>query len=249
MERCPTGIVGLDEITDGGFPRGRTILLSGSCGTGKTTFATQFLCNGVIKYGEPGILVSLEENPNELRTDMQIFGFDMQKLEDERKLSVIDASLSRLGLEDIVPNLLKKPQEQISLFPDEFNMRKILKKIIEQANKINAKRIVIDSLPALDALMKDTYDVRRTIINLNYKLKSRKLTSILISEIPEGLASCSPHGVEEFVVDGVIIMRYISMGTESGRSLFIRKMRGTSHSEDIHPLAFEAGVGVNVLSL
>ncbi len=88
IDRCPTGISGLDELMGGGLPMGRNILLSGACGTGKTTFAIEFLYNGIVKYNEPGILVTMEQNPQEVRQDMLKYGFDLEKLEKDGKLVI-----------------------------------------------------------------------------------------------------------------------------------------------------------------
>ncbi len=237
MERTPTGIHGLDDLLGGGFIPGRSILLAGSPGTGKTTFALQFLCEGA-KAGEPGVALSLEESPDTWRADMLNFGYDIAALEMEDKLRIIDASLVRIGLQS---------DEKFSIAPQEFDMNHLLSRLIKEAREIGAKRVIVDSLPALDILFRsEPLVVREQILKLNYILRSAGLTSLLISEIPEGSRSYSKHEVEEYIADGVITLHYLSLGSQSGRTLVIRKMRGTKHSEDIHPIEFVTGRGIVV---
>jgi KaiC/GvpD/RAD55 family RecA-like ATPase len=258
--RCPSGIVGLDELIEGGFPRQRSILLSGTCGSGKTTFAVQFLYKGITEYNEPGILISLEQDPRELKEDMAAFGFDLQKEEDQGKLIIIDASLARAGTSRMDSSITSSRMfsEQLagsrSLMPDEFNIDRILDLVVEDAGRIGAKRVALDSLPALEFLMGNQnetemrHSIRQLLISINYRLKNAGLTTMLITEIPEeGPRISSAHGVESYVADGAINMYYTTMGMESGRNMIIRKMRGTAHSEDVHPLAFKRGVGIQVM--
>jgi len=237
MERTTSGIPGLDPLLGGGFLPGRSVLLAGSPGTGKTTFGLQFLCEG-IRQGEPAVALSLEEDPKMWREDMLNFGYDLKKLEEKDKLRIIDASLIKVALES---------DEKFSLAPQEFDMNHILSKMIREARQIGAKRVLVDSLPALDILYRDDpLAIRTDILKLNYLFKANNLTTMLISEISEGDKSYSKHGVEEYIVDGVITLHYLSLGSQSGRTLVIRKMRGTQHSEDIHPLEFVSGKGMVV---
>lgn len=234
-ERTTTGIHGLDDLIGGGFIPGRSILIAGSPGTGKTTFGLQFICEG-IKAGENGIVLSLEEEPNTWREDMKNFGYDIPQLEADDKLRVIDASLIKIGLES---------DEKYSLAPQEFDMNHILSRIIKEARQINAKRVLVDSLPALDILYADNpQQIRSEILKLNYLFKANGLTTMLISEMPEGSIAYSRHGVEDYIVDAVFTLHYLSLGSQSGRTLVVRKMRGSKHSEDIHPMEFIDGKGI-----
>jgi KaiC/GvpD/RAD55 family RecA-like ATPase len=234
-QRCPSGIQGLDELIEGGFPRGRSIILSGTCGTGKTTFGVQFLYNGVVQYNEPGVFVTLEQNANEIRGDMMQFGFDLKKLEDEGKLVIIDTSLSKMGIKDFVSTLPVAPKKSFSLLPGEFDMDKVMSLAIQAAEKIGAKRLVVDSLPALDVLVGDHINIRRTLVNVNYDLKNAGLTSLIITEMidDEGV---SKYKVEEYVSDGVVILK--SLPDLDMVSLNIRKMRITKHTLKSRTLQF-----------
>ena len=243
-KKCPTGIPGLDDLLGGGFPRNRTVLLSGPCGTGKSTFAIQFLYNGVVHHNESGILISLEQDPRELKQDMLQYGFDLQRYEDEGKLVIIDASLSRMGFKTArtsgVASSIGQPAGSMSLLPDEFNMERILEIVVSKAKRIDAKRVVLDSLPALDFLIKEgsgdvRHITRQIILATNYRLKMEGLTALLVTEIQEADGAISAHGVESYVVDGAIILSVNE--TLDTRTLRIRKMRQTKHS--LKPRTFE----------
>ncbi len=248
VERCKTGIEGLDELLEGGVPKGRVVLLAGDCGTGKTILSTQFLYNGILKYGEPGIYVNLEQSPDMLRQDMGYMGFDLKKAEAEGKLAIIDASLSGTAF---------KSSNDYTLTPEQFSVDSILALIKEAAAKIGAKRAVVDSFSALDTLIESKKvhvgtglkeDVRMAIVGINYKLQSLGLTSLLISDILDD-GKLSRHGIEEFMVDGVITLHYKNVGPDAGRTLIIKKMRSTKHSENINMIEFNRGQGVKVKSL
>ena len=245
-ERCPTGVQGLDELLEGGLPRGRVVLLAGGCGTGKSIMATQFLYNGIVKYNEPGILLTLEQNPELMKADMKRMGFDLDKLEDENKLIIIDASLSGI--------MYPKKQRRYTIPPTtSFNLDSILGLISEAAKHIDAKRAVVDSFSALDSLVETRErsgsvikdDVRKMMLGINYKLQSMNLTSILVSDMTEE-SVISKHGIEEFMVDGVITLHYNVVGPDQGRHLIIRKMRSTKHNENINIIEFIPGEGMRV---
>ncbi len=232
-DRVPMGIPGLDLLINGGLPKGRSILVSGTCGTGKTTLAVQYLDAGIKQFGEAGVLVTLEQDKEELYHDMLSIGMDLKKHQEDSKLILIDTSLSKSG----IANYVAPPERgelSISLLPGEFNMDNLVALIVKNAKKIGAKRVVIDSLPALDYLISDIDDVRKALIHLNYQLKSNDLTTLLLTE-GKNEESISYHGVEEYITDGVIILR-INEALDT-RTIKIRKMRLTKHS--LKPTTFE----------
>ncbi|MBD3389313.1 MAG: hypothetical protein GF416_09455 [Candidatus Altiarchaeales archaeon] len=249
MERCPTGIPGLDELLEGGFPRGRVMLLAGGCGTGKSIMATQFLYNGAVEHGEAGVLVSFEQNPKILKEDMMHMGFDLQKLEDEKKLIIVDASLSGIAFPERAGEYTLSTQSS-------FTLDSVLGIISKAVQTVGAKRAIVDSFSALDSLIEtvktygssNTENVRRTMLGINYRLQSMGLTSVLISDVLDD-GKISKYGIEEFMVDGVITMHYNVEGPDAGRHLIVRKMRNTKHSENINTIEFERGEGVRVHSL
>ncbi len=236
VERVPTGIPGLDNLIEGGFPRGRSILVSGGCGTGKTIMSMQYLIKGAIEHDEPGLYVTVDERADLIREDMLRFGWDIKALEDQGKLALLDLSSTKIG----VPSM-----EQYYVEAHEFEPEKLLIKIMQTARGIGAKRFVLDSVPALGFHMESETKIREFILKLVYYLRQTGLTSILVSELPEEgkeLTKFSRFGVEEYVVDGVIVLRYTTMPLLEGahRILFIRKMRATKHYEGMVPLKIDS---------
>jgi len=235
--RVKTGIKGLDELMEGGFPTGRSVLLSGACGTGKTIFSIQFLYNGAKKFNEPGIYVTLDERPEMIREDMLRFGWNLRELEEKNLLNIIDGSIAKIGI----------PSDEVFSLPvTGFDMDKLLLEIMRVAKRINAKRVVIDSIPALGFNYENENEIRKAILKLSYILTRSGVTSLMTSEIDEASNKYGKYGVEEYVVDGVLVLHYMGVGTQANRTLHIRKMRATSHSEDLHPMTIgEDGVTIH----
>ena len=227
MNRIPTGITGFDELIEGGIPEGRSILITGGTGTGKTIFGIQYLYNGAKKYNEPGIYVTLDERPELIRQDMSRFGWDLRKLEEADKLQIIDGSLAKVG----IPS-----EEEFAMPATGFDIDKLLLEIMRTTKRIGAKRLVIDSIPALGLNFESDGEIRNAILKLSYLLMRIGITTLITSEIAEGDNKFGKYGIEEFVVDGVIVLHYMGIGTRSNRTLHIRKMRATKHSEDLHPI-------------
>lgn len=227
MKRIKTGITGLDELVEGGFPENRSVLVSGACGTGKTIFSMQYIYKGASKFNEPGVYVTLDERPDLIRSDVLRFGWDLKKLEDQNMMQLIDGSIAKIGFPS---------EEEFSLPMTGFDIDKLLLEIMRVSKKIGAKRLVIDSIPALGFNFDKDNDVRKAVLKLSYMLTKIGVTAVLISEIDEGEQKFGKYGVEEYVVDGVIVLHYMGIGTQSNRTMHIRKMRATKHSEDLHPL-------------
>lgn len=253
--RCPTGIPGLDNILGGGFPKGRVVLLAGSCGTGKSILSTQFLYRGITEYDEPGILVNLEQNPNLYKQDMISMGFDLERLEREKKLIIIDASLSCLAASD--EDFLGSPGigDQYTISKNSaFSLESIIGLIAKASEEIGAKRVVVDSFSALDSLIEARMHVsglepvdnaHKIMLGINYELQSMGLTSLLIVDTFDD-DSVSKHGVEEFITDGVILLTSNAM--LDLRTLKIIKMRGTKHT--LKPVGLDFGPdGISVKSI
>lgn len=227
VERVKTGIFGLDKLLEGGFPKGRTILVSGACGTGKSIFGMQFAYNGAVEYDEPAVFVTLDERPELLREDMMRFGWDLKKLEGDGKFALFDMTATRIG----IPSVEKHSMSQMIGGVD-----RLIQKLVQLCSQMNAKRVAIDSIASLGIQLKDEIEIRRTILKINYAMSKVGVTTVLTSEIPSGpLDVFSKNGVEEYAADGVIVLSY-NMVQETPRTLFIRKMRGTRHSEHIHPI-------------
>lgn len=241
-DRVKTGIYGLDELLEGGFPRGRTVLVTGACGTGKSIFCMQYLFNGAAEYKEPGVYVTFDEVPEKLRQDMLSFGWSLKELEEKNLLALIDATSGRAG----APS-----SEEHAILPGQLDFDKVLIEILEVTKKIGAKRLVIDSIPALAFQLEREQDVRKMLLKLGYVLSRAGLTTIITSEIAEqaigggGAIEFSKYGVEEFVSDGVILMNFLGIGSQTTRTMYVRKLRGTKHSLEIHPMQItEKGIVV-----
>jgi KaiC/GvpD/RAD55 family RecA-like ATPase len=230
MERVPTGIYGLDSLIEGGFPKGRQILVSGTSGTGKTIFGIQYLVKGAIDYGEPGVYITFEQTPNTLKEDMKRFNWDLEQLERNGDLIIIDASGPVFGF---------KSEEDFTITKSEFSLKGVLENILKAVEEIDAKRLVIDSITALGARYDSEWKIRNVLLLLNIFLTKLNVTSILICESEKP----SKWGVEEFLCDGVIWLRVENIG----RTLLIKKMRGTNHSQKIHPYKIEGGKGFVIL--
>ncbi len=238
MNRIKTGVTGFDQLIEGGFPEGRSFLISGGTGTGKTIFAIQFIMKGA-EEGEPGIYLTLDERPDLVREDMLRFGWNIRKYEDENLIKIIDGTIAKIG----IPS-----DEEFSLPATGFDLDKLLLELMKAIKKIKARRVVIDSIPALGMNFEKEHEIRKAILKLVYLLSRAGVTTILTTEIEPESKKVGKYGVEEFVADGVIVLHYMGIGTQSNRTLHIRKMRATKHSEDLHPLEINEN-GINIRSI
>ncbi len=233
MDRVKSGINGLDEMLGGGFPKSRSILVSGACGTGKTIFSMQFIYNGATQFNEPGVFVTFDEVPEKIRQDMDVFGWSLKDLEKNRQIAILDATSARVGTVS---------EEEHALSPAQLDLDRLLVDILRLTDKTGAKRLVIDSIPAMAFQLEKQSEIRKAILKMVYVLSKKELTTLMTSEIPEqstGLGlpqSFSKFEVEEYVADGVIVMSFLGIGATATRTLYVRKMRGTKHDADIHPL-------------
>jgi KaiC/GvpD/RAD55 family RecA-like ATPase len=205
--RISTGVPKLDSLLEGGFENGSVVMVTGGTGTGKTIFSLHFIWEGLQK-GEPCVYLSLEEEADEIKADARQFGWDLEAYEKK--------GLFRIIFHD----------------PFETDVSSVL---VNQIEYIKAKRLVVDSISMLGLYMKDQATVRKQLGKLMKSVKNTGCTSILISEIPENSKSLSRFGVEEFVVDGVVVLHYLGIADDTNRSLQIRKMRRTRHGKDIYP--------------
>ncbi len=209
LRRTSTAIPGLDEIMHGGIPSGSRILLAGTAGSGKTVLGTQYLYMGAKTFKEPSVYLSFEESTESIRKNAMNFGWDFGPLEKENKFAFAKYDPYHV---DEVPNILEA-----------------------KVREIGAKRIVIDSLSSLSFFVRDESEFRRLVLSISRVLEKLDCTSLLISEIVPGSPGISRNGVEEFIVDGVIVLYYKRVGSTFSRAIQVWKMRGTQHSEKLHP--------------
>jgi KaiC/GvpD/RAD55 family RecA-like ATPase len=222
--RVPTGIPGFDELCGGGLLRNRTYLISGSAGAGKTIFGLQYLYNGITKYGENGIYIATEERPEQVRENVKQFGWDFEALEEEGKLAILDACSTKIGI--------PSHEKYVDVRP--FDMRNMLDQIIAIQDDIDAKRALVDGTTSIGFYLNDPSKIRVELLKLSTTLEILGLTSLLTCEIiDENMAS--RFGVETFVTEGTILMYYKRTDAVRVRSIEIFKMRGSNHSQNLHP--------------
>jgi KaiC/GvpD/RAD55 family RecA-like ATPase len=229
--RVATGIPGLDALIEGGFPRSRTILVSGGCGTGKSIFGMQYLYHGLVDYEEPGVFVTFDEMPSKIREDMLKFGWNLRELEKNDLLAILDATSAKAGTAS---------EEEYAMTPGKLDFDTVLLEILNVCRKTSAKRLVIDSIPAMGLHSENLNEMRRNILKLAYVLNRTGFTTILTTETPEnaggGAQHLSKYGVEEYIADGVILLNLLAVGGKAFRTVNVRKMRGTKHSLEVHTL-------------
>jgi KaiC/GvpD/RAD55 family RecA-like ATPase len=229
-----TGIPGFDSIISGGFREGRTIVLSGPPGSGKTTFGMQFLQSGAKDFDEPGVFVTLSESPSEIKNDFKSYGWDMQKLVDEGKLLIIDARPFKMEEGFIALDE--------SLYRGETHpFMHLTQLILSSIKRIDAKRIVVDSLTVLAMQYTNDFYTRQGLQGMIHALEDQHCTSLLISENIDP-AAMPP---EWYVSSGVILLHHIRKADSMERAIQIIKMRGVRHNEQIFPIKLsESGLQV-----
>jgi len=213
--RVKTGIPGLDELMEGGFPAGSCVLVSGKIGTGKSIFAMQYIVKGITDFGEPGVFVSLERERKALCQDFQRFGWQLQRLEKEGSLQLLGGPLT-------------------SLSRGKKDAKRIISEIVKAVEASESKRLAVDGMELLSMLPRNEFALWVELDNFKERLREVGCTSVLTSEIREGREELSRLGVEEEIADGVIVLYYEGEGLTRDRALEVRKMRGTEHSNQLH---------------
>ena len=208
-DKIKTGIPGLDDLIGGGLVPKSLNLLTGTTGTGKTIMSSQFIYNGLKDFDQSAVYVSFEEPLESLRGNALSFGWDFSPFEKKEKVAFVRY--------------------------DPFHVEDIYELIETNIKKLNAERVVIDSVSALGLYVRDAPEIRRMIFNIAFLLRKLNCTTILISEILPMQEALSRFGVEEFVTDGVVVLYYNRVGSQFSRSLTVWKMRNSEHSNKIHP--------------
>lgn len=236
-ERVLTGIPGLEEMLNGGFPRGRVILLVGGPGTGKTIFSSQFIFSGIEQQNENGIYVSLDESQHHYLKEMSAFGWNLEKFEKEKKWIFIDAS--PIGDKDP-----KSKTERLTIGRKDFSLSNLLERILSSFKEIGAKRIAIDPITSLVFQYPDIIQRREAILKLIETLAKTGATSILTIELKSSGLERNVQ-LEEYLAHGVIILQTIQVGNSSTRVIQIEKMREVFIDPQIRPYRItERGIEV-----
>lgn len=212
MKKMPTGIPGLDELLEGGLYEKSSTVIAGPPGTGKTTFGLQFLYAGATRFNQPGIFITFEQFPESIYRDARNFGWDLQKCEADGTLKVIFTS----------PAVLKSELER---------ERGLFDRLVAETD---ARRIVVDSITLMEQMSPNRLELRQTLNSLVNGLKRLELTSLLMSELPSlfGDGAVWESGVG-FLVDNVLLLRYVEIDSELALALTILKVRGSPHAKDI----------------
>jgi circadian clock protein KaiC len=228
LAKSPTGILGLDEITHGGLPKGRPTLICGGAGSGKTLLATSFLVNGARQFDEPGVLMTFEENGEELASDVASLGFDLAALEDEGKLFVDYVRIERSEIEET----------------GEYDLEGLFVRLDHAIRSIGAKRVVLDTIESLFSGLGNMNILRAELRRMFRWLKDKGLTSVITAERGDG--TLTRQGLEEYVSDAVILLDHRVTEQVSTRRLRVVKYRGSHHGTNEYPFLIDRN-GLSVL--
>ena len=226
LSKTPTGISGLDEITLGGIPKGRPTLVCGGPGCGKTLFAVEFLVKGATDYNEPGVFIAFEEKTEELTINVASLGFDLEKLQKEKKLRIDHVRIERSEIEET----------------GEYDLDGLFIRLEHSIKAIGAKRIVLDTIENLFAGLTNMGILRAELRRLFLWLKENGVTAIVTGEQGEG--KLTRHGLEEYVSDCVILLDHRVINQISTRRLRIIKYRGSHHGTNEYPFLIDKGISV-----
>jgi circadian clock protein KaiC len=227
LEKCPTGIRGLDEITKGGLPRGRPTLICGSAGSGKTLFAMEFLVRGAMDYGEPGVFMTFEETPEDLAKNFISMGFDLHALESRGLIETDHVRIARSEIEET----------------GEYDLEGLFVRLGSAIDSIGAKRVVLDTIEALFSELPNATILRAELRRLFLWLKDRGVTAVITGE--SGNNTLTRYGLEEYVADCVILLDFRIVEQIATRRLRIIKYRGSDHGADEYPfLIDERGISI-----
>ncbi len=233
LPKVPTGIRGLDEITNGGLPKGRPTLVAGSAGAGKTLFAMEFLIRGATEYNEPGVFVAFEETADELAKNVQSLGFDLKTLIAKKKIVIDHIRVERSEIHET----------------GEYDLEGLFIRLDYAIKSIGAKRVVLDTVESLFAGLSNALILRAELRRLFRWLKSKGVTAIVTAERGAGGdGTFTRHGLEEYVSDCVILLDHRVTQEISTRRLRVVKYRGSMHGTNEYPFLIDE-TGFTVLPI
>lgn len=221
LEKTPTGINGLDEITYGGLPKGRPTLVCGSAGSGKTLLSMEFLVKGAKKYDEPGVFMAFEETEEELAKNFTSLGFDINELVAKNKLVIDYVYIDSSEIEET----------------GEYDLEGLFIRLGSAIDSIGAKRVALDTLEVLFSGFKNEAILRSELRRLFRWLKNKGVTAIVTGE--RGDVSLTRYGLEEYVADCVILLDNRMEEQIATRRLRIIKYRGSKHGTNEYPFLIE----------
>lgn len=228
LQKSATGISGFDDITLGGLPQGRTSLVCGEAGSGKTLFAMEFLVHGATEFNEPGVFVAFEEKTEELATNVASLGFDLNKLMAQNKVRVDHIHIERREIEET----------------GEYDLEGLFIRLNHAIDSIGAKRVVLDTVENLFSSLSDKTILRAELRRLFHWLKEKKITALITGEKGDG--TLTREGLEEYVSDCVIFLDHRINNQISTRRLRIIKYRGSVHGTNEYPFLIDSD-GISVM--
>ncbi|MFN7954469.1 MAG: circadian clock protein KaiC [bacterium] len=235
VAKIPTGIAGFDMIANGGLPRGRCTLVSGTAGSAKTVFATHFLVEGIKQSAENGVFVTFEESPEDIRKNMLGFGWDLERWVGEQKLAFVDAS--------------PQPQEADTVIAGGYDFGALMARIEAAVRRVGGRRVALDSIAAVFGRFPDATLVRNELFRLAVSLRAMGVTALMTAERTQEYGEIARYGVEEFVADNVVILRNVLDEEKRRRTVEILKFRGTTHQKGEFPFTVMPSEGIVVLPL
>lgn len=230
LQKCPTGISGLDEITLGGIPKGRPTLLTGSAGSGKTLIALEFLVKGATEYNEPGVFMAFEETGEELTTNVSSLGFDLDGLTRQQKLAIDYVYIERSEIEET----------------GEYDLEGLFVRLAHAIDSVKAKRVVLDTLEVLFSCLPSEGILRAELRRLFRWLKKKGVTAIVTGE--RGVNTITRYGLEEYVADCVVLLDHRVTEQVSTRRLRVVKYRGSYHGTNEYPFLIDKD-GISILPI
>jgi circadian clock protein KaiC len=230
LQKVPTGIPGFDEISGGGLPKGRTTIVCGGPGCGKTMFGIEFLVRGAMEFNEPGVLMAFEETPQDMASNVASLGFDIQDLADKKKLY--------LDYVYVEPSEIQETGD--------YDLEGLFIRLQNAVETIGAKRVMFDTVEALFSGFSNLGVLRSEFRRLFRWLKDRHLTTVVTAERGDG--TLTRQGLEEYVSDCVILLDHRIKDQISARRLRIVKYRGTKHGADEYPFLIDER-GMSILPL
>jgi len=227
LAKAPSGITGLDDVTFGGFPRGRPTLICGGPGCGKSLMGLEFLCRGALQYGEPGVLMTFEETVDDIRKNIASLGFDVDELVRKKLLAIDYVKVDRQEIDE----------------NGEYDLEGLFIRLNYAMTQINAKRVMLDTVESLFSGLDNQAVLRAEVRRLFYWLKEKGMTTVITGERGEG--NLTRQGLEEYVSDCVILLDHRVYNQTSTRRLRVVKYRGTTHGTNEYPfLIDEDGIAV-----
>ena len=228
--KVPTGIPGLDQITGGGFPRGRAALVAGGPGSGKTLLGMEFVLRGALEYGEPGVVMSFEETAEELATNMKSLGHDVPALVRDKKLLVDHVHIERREIEET----------------GEYDLQGLFIRLEHAIDTIKAKRVLLDTVEVLFSGLQNIAVVRSELRRMFRWLKDKGVTAVVTAEM--GAGELTRRGLEEYVADCVIMLDHRVSEQISTRRIRVVKYRGSFHGTNEYPFLIDND-GISVLPI